>query len=524
MFWIHQEYLDYYLLKDGESKGLYQNIPDMGPGGSYGNPQSNPHLTKEEIARRKEMMWNRSKFRAMALASEFWGTVLDKRGELLLPNATYTVVGDRVIRLPKASRYPTLRWPGIGFSAIPHLLRFDGRALIQGIKSLWYFMNSLFCLHADNLNWIVNPPTEIDVSALVDQTDVDNYPGKQYLTRGTVSGQQAFRTGERRSQTGDILANMNFADQRFQEGVMLNYAAMGLPGYRAEVTARESAQNLDQSMTVVGLMGKNLEDGALWAIQAGAETVAINITYNELAALMGEEVAAGYADPSSPTGLRLPELNTGTFKVSGISALMRDMEIIRGIRDVMLPMFKGEFGNLFAPYLKPYQLIRSVEKRLNLRDEGIVVDENTAIEIDKAQQGQQEAAIQDQQAAGAAEVALVEVKALSEEAKAEMALAKAQEHEAKAALALAKAEAEGRPEPETGGTGVEDEFKSDLTLAQAELTQRQAETEAVKAELVLAQATLALAQAKAVLRPPPPPAPVASATKAGSAKPKAEKK
>ena len=518
MYWIHQEYLDYYLLKDGEKNGVYQNIPDMGPGGQYGSPQSDVNLTKEEMARRKEMMWNRSKFRAMALTSEFWGTVLDKRGQLLLPNATYTVTGDRVIRSPKASPYPTMRWPGIGFSAMPHLLRFDGRALIQGIKSLWYFMNSLFCLHADNLNWIVNPPTELDISALVDQTDVDNYPGKQILTRGTVSGQQAFRVGDRRGQTGDILANMNFADQRFQEGTMLNYSAMGLPGYRAEVTKGEAAQNLDQSMTVVGLMGKNLEDGALWAIQAGAETVAINITYEELAQIM-PKAADRYMDPESPTGLLLPQLNSGTFKVAGISALMRDMEIVRSIQGVILPMAESD---LFRPYLKPYQILRAVVKRLNLQDEQVEVEPADAQRIDQNQQIQQEAAIQAQQQAAAAEAALMEVKAQGELAKAEMNLGKAKEHEGKAALALAKAEAEGRPELETGGPGVEDEFKPDLTLAQAELTQRQAETEAAKVELVLAQTTLALAQAKAALRPPP--APAAPATKAVSAKPKAEKK
>jgi hypothetical protein len=309
-------------------------------------------------------------------------------------------------------------------------------------------MSSLFCLHADNLNWIVNPPTEIDISALVDQEDVDNCPGKQYLTRGTISGQQAYRVAERRSQTGDILANMNFADQRFQEGVMFNYSAMGLPGYRAEVTARESAQNLDQSMTVVGLMGKNLEDGALSAIEAGAETVAINITYQELLMLMGPEVANRYADPYSPTGLRLPKLNSGTFKVSGISALMRDMEIIQGIRDVMLPMFEGKYGNIFAPYLKPYQLIRSVEKRLNLRDEGLVVDDNTAKAIDKEQQAQQEAAIRIQKAAQQAEATLIEMKGLGEQAKAIMNQAKAEEHRGKADLAHAKAVDTLRPEPE----------------------------------------------------------------------------
>jgi len=502
MYWIHQEYIDYYVLKDGEKNGLYQNIPLMGPGSKWGDPTVNPDLTPEEINRRKDMVWHRPGFRSMCLTSEFWGTVLDKRGELLLPKSTYTWVGDRVIREPKTSPYPTLRWPGTGFSPLPHLLRFDGRGLIQGIKSLWYFMNSLFCLHADNLNWIVNPPTEIDISALVDQTDVDNYPGKQYLTRGTASGNQAFRVGERRSQTGDILANMNFADQRFDGGTGMTPTMQGLPGHRAEVTARESAQNLDQSMLLVGLMGRNLEDGALHAIQAGYETVAINITYEELARLMGEDVARRYAAPTL-TGLLLPQLNSGAYRVSGIQALMRDQEIVRSIRDVILPMAESD---LFRPYFKLYQLIRAVEKRLNLRDEGIVVDEGTANRVDQNQQTQQEALIQSQQRLAEQEAALMEVKAQAEQAKAEMNLAKAQEHEGKAALALAKAESEGRPEPGTDREGAEDEFKPDLTLAQAELTQRQADTEAAKFELVMAQTQLALAQAKAALRPPPAPA------------------
>ncbi|MBI4961032.1 MAG: hypothetical protein HY915_16300, partial [Desulfovibrio sp.] len=154
-----------------------------------------------------------------------------------------------------------------------------------------------------------------------------------------------------------------------------------------------------------------------------------------------------YVDPDSPTRLRLPQLNSGAFKVSGISALMRDMEIIQGIRNVMLPMFEGKFGNIFSPYLKPYQLIRSVEKRLNLRDEGLVVDENTAKKVDEAQQVQQEAAIRMQQAAEAAEATLLEVKAIAEEAKAEMNLAKAEEHRGKGILAVAKAEEALRPEP-----------------------------------------------------------------------------
>ncbi len=391
MYWIHQEYLDYWLLKKGMKDGRFENVPDITPGTPGSDARFDTHMTKQALAERKGHIIHRSKYRTLILTSEFWGSVLDRRGELLLPNASYTVAAGRVIKVPKASPYPSLRWPGMGFSPLPHLLRFDGRGLLQGIKSLWYFMCSLLCLHNDNLNWVVNPPTEIDISSLVDPEDIDDYPGKKYLSRGTVSGQQSIRPVDRKSITNEILANENFAQQRFEEGTFITSLVRGLPGYRAEVTARESAQSLEQNMTVFGLIGKNLEHGALDAVVAGAETVAINITSDELTKIMGPEWAERFADPTSPTGLKLPILTTGNFSVSGISALMRDMEIIRNIREVILPLFEGQ--SIFLPYLKPYKLLKSLEKRMGLQDEGIMVDQVMADAIDGAQQRQQEASI-----------------------------------------------------------------------------------------------------------------------------------
>ncbi|MBW1992771.1 MAG: hypothetical protein JRI59_11875 [Deltaproteobacteria bacterium] len=399
LYWIHQEWLDYYDLKEQEKAGRLQNIGDFSPG-SRGRAEDERNLSREAIAERKGHVWHKSRFRTLILTSEFWGSVLSPRGELLLPRATYMVAGERVIRPPRAVKYPTLRWPGVGFSPLPHLLRFDGRSLLQGIKSLWEFMCSLMCLHNDNLNWKVNPPTEIDLSVLVDPEDIDDYPGKQWLTRGTLQGMQAVRTIERRTDTGEIMAYLNFANQAYDEATLPS-VVRGLPGYRAEVTAREAAQALDQALTVFGQIGKNLERGALAAIVAGAETIAINITFEELALFMGEEYALRYRDPASPTGVRLPMLSSGAFNVSGISALMQDWEIIRNIRDLILPLCNP--NSVFLPYIKPYNLLRSLEGRLNLRDEGIVVSPEEAQRIDQAQQTQQEEAIEAQRAIQQAE-------------------------------------------------------------------------------------------------------------------------
>ena len=206
-----------------------------------------------------------------------------------------------MIKTPEVNPYPTLRWPGTAFSVLPHPLRFDGRGLLQGIKTLWEFMCSLLLLHADYLNWMVNPPIEIDVSALVDRDDLDWYPGKQCLTYGTLSGQQAYREIHTRSTTTDVLANLNFCKMSYEDGVLVPSVVRGLPGYRAEVTARESAQNLDQSMTVFGLMGFNIEQGALEAILAGAETLAVYMPYKDLELFVGPEEAM-LRRPGEPDG------------------------------------------------------------------------------------------------------------------------------------------------------------------------------------------------------------------------------
>jgi hypothetical protein len=393
MYWVHQEYLDYWFLREAQKKNQYQNVQALTPESATGaDPKNDPHLTQQSINERKDQMWHRSRYRNMCLTSEFWGQVLKPNGDLLHPNLTYTVAAGRVVRSPKVPPYDTLRWPGISFSPIPHLLRYDGRGLIHGVKSLWYFMCSLMCLHNDNLNWVVNPMSELDVTALVDQTDIDKYPGKQYLTRGTVSGNQAFRTVDQRLITNEILANLNFSDMRFQEGTFVTNLLQGLPGQRTNITARESAQSLDQAMTIFSLIGKNLEDGALNAILAGAETIKANITYQELSDLMGEDVADQYRVDTkvSPTGLKLPNPCEGAYHVSGISQLMQDWEIIQNIRDLILPLFKDE---QFIPYLKPYKLLQSLEIRLNLKDEGIIVDEDKATAIDTKQQEGQEHAL-----------------------------------------------------------------------------------------------------------------------------------
>lgn len=374
IYWIHQEYLDWYVLKEGEKSGRYF---DVGRCTETASNDSDPFLTKEAISARKEMIWERSAYRKMILTYEFWGTVLDSKGNLLLPTASYTVAGGRVIKLPKAPTAKTMRWPGQSFSPLPDLLRFGGRGLLEGVISVWEAMCNIQCLHQDYLLWIVNPMTEITAENLVDPMDTKTWPGKEFLVRESANGQQNVRTVQRRFITNEILANLQYLDQNYQGGSFVPAAVQGLPGYRKDITYRESAQNLDQALGVYSLMGENIEAGAIDALAAGCELIQLYAGYDFYKQIFTETELQTYGiqpDPESPNGVSGVPIFDGTFHVSGIQTLMRDAEALTNLQRLILPLL----GNpRFAARLDPYAILLAIETRTNLKDEKIIVDEET---------------------------------------------------------------------------------------------------------------------------------------------------
>jgi hypothetical protein len=380
LYWIHQEWLDWHVLQAGERSGKYQNVGRVREG-EIAQPD-NPWMSQESIAARKKMIWERSTFRPMVLTSEFYGTVLSPRGEMLLPNARYTVAAGRVIQLPKATPYRTLRWPGIAFSPMPDLLKFNGRGLLEGILTLWETMCNLMCLHMDNLQWVVNPMTEICSDNLVDPADTETWPGKNYLVRETMNGQPVVREVLRRGKTNEVLANKQSLDQDFQRGTFVTDAVQGLPGYRKDIPWRESEMNLSQSLGVYSLMGESIEDGAIGAIGAAAEFIYNYASYRDYQEMFTPEELQELGiepDPESKNGVRGVPPVDGSFHVSGIQALMKENEALANIKGVVIPLA----GNArFARYIKPYKILKSIEVRTNLTDEDLFVPEEEAARID----------------------------------------------------------------------------------------------------------------------------------------------
>ena len=382
LFWVHSEWLDYFVLSEGEKKGKYFDVKRVKDTGDQTPNPDDPFMTKEAIARRKNQIYEISSFRKLILTDEFYGMVLSPSGELLLESATYTVAGGRVIQYPRRPAYPRLRWPGIAFSPLPDILKFGGRGLLDGVLTLWEAMNNILCLHQDYLQWIVNPSEEIAADALLDPNDVEDWPGKKTLVRETVNGQQVVRVRERRSRTSDVLTNLQYYDQNFQQGSFVTSTIQGLPGWRKNVTFREQAQNLDQSMAVYSLMGESIEQGATAAILAGWEVTKSMAGYRDYLSIFTQEELKDFgvfADPSAENGVSgVPEFD-GIFHVSGIQALLKENETLRNIVEVMLPLSRDPE---YAPYINKFRILKSIERRINLDDEKVVATEDEAKLVD----------------------------------------------------------------------------------------------------------------------------------------------
>ena len=162
LYWIHEEWQDVWWLREQERRGIYRNTSSLKALADHQeqNPH-NVHMDRQRTADLRSQIWTRNQFRKSLLTREYWGTVLDSRGNLLHPSLSLTSSANRVIAMPRPAPYLSLRWPGTSFSPLPNFLRYDGRSLLQSVRSLWYYMCNLSALHIDYLNWQVNPMREI---------------------------------------------------------------------------------------------------------------------------------------------------------------------------------------------------------------------------------------------------------------------------------------------------------------------------------------------------------------------------
>jgi hypothetical protein len=126
---------------------------------------------------------------------------------------------------------------------------------------------------------------------------------------------------------------------------------------------------------------------------AGAELIKEHATMADYREVFSDEQLAEFgieADPGADNGVAgVPDID-GSFHVSGIQALMRNNECLGNLKEIFVPLVSKQTP--FSPYLKPYNILKSVVIRTNLTDENIMVTDEEAALIAKNIAAAQEAA------------------------------------------------------------------------------------------------------------------------------------
>jgi len=363
-YWIHTEFIDLWMLKKKEEDGYYINTDKLAA----------ETETNFEYFEKKKLLWKRGKFRKSVAVRELYGVVLSPQGELLLPNATYSWAGKTIIKEPIEVPYKKMRWPGVSFSPLPSIVRFGGEGLIRGILPIWRTMMNLWNLYLDNMNWVVNGISEIDIAMLKDPTDTGLFPGK-IVTTWNTNGQSAFKEYRKDAKTNDVLAARDAMDRMKQNGSFVNDFIQGLPGSRSDITLGEVELKTQQSLGVFDSIAKDCEFGATNMLWAAYEMIMLNWTMSDTLTptrlFPDDPYAAAFEQMSIDERRQNLQMNSN-IKVTSISSTLRRGEFLSRLFKFMDLV---KMDPAYKLYRKPYNELKAATDALSLGNAGLIVTE-----------------------------------------------------------------------------------------------------------------------------------------------------
>jgi len=380
-YWIHEEWIDKWKLEEEGKKGYYINIDEVKEGGTETGLESN----KEEIERRKKMFWTRSSFRKSVLVREFNGVVLDKKGKLLLPNAKYTVAAETLIRKPSVIPFVNIRWPGSSFSPLPHILRYDGRGLIEGVFEIWKMLNKMLSLTMDDFSWVVNRMREIVPELLLDPTDLEIYPGKDLYRSTDQLDQPVVRDLLVNSNIDKILAVAQYMAQQIDNGDFVSEFVSGLPGSRSQITKGEVEIKTEQNLGIFDSIGTEVESGAVNAGYAMYETMILNWNKESRPSpvrVLGENPFTLFLEGASLDEKKEFLKENCDIRIVGISAQLQREEKVK----LLMALKQYAESPLFNPFFKPKELLDETVGALGMYRAPFIKTEQ---ELMQTQTGQQ---------------------------------------------------------------------------------------------------------------------------------------
>src|SRR5574343_210530 len=389
LFCIHQDWVDYHVLLDGEKKGYYQNVSsalhDKGDEGS---------LDRNKERRKRGLVDRSHRFRPQVFVREFWGGVLDHNGEMVMPKVRFTVANRTVIARPKPVKFPRIKWPIHQFAAIPHMRNFHGYSLIEGMLKMWKFRNNLLSMTADKLSFVLNGAYEVDESKLMNPADKELYPGCTKAIRLGQKGAYSLIPSDG-SFLPVIESMMAVTGNLFQNGVFVTELLKGETGQRKDITKGEVQIKTQQAMGVFEGIGRDVEYGAEQCIEMLQDVLTTYWDPSDTPsyyAVLGRKHAQilGMIASLSPEQRTEAIAQETDVEIRGVSIMFQKAELV----DRLINMVKLTDSPRFAPYAKNDVLIRKMAGALDAGD-AIRSEE----EMDAMQQQQQAMQAAQQQAA-----------------------------------------------------------------------------------------------------------------------------
>jgi len=349
---IHEEWLDKWKVDKLGKEGYFENVNSVKEGGDPAGLEGN----KEEQERRKKMWWQRTTFRKAVLVRIFSGVVLDRKGDLLLPNAKFTIACDTLVRKPEAIPFVNIRWPLISFAPIPHILRYDGRGLIEGVFDLWRMLNRMLSLTMDDFSWVVNRMREIVPELLLDPTDLEMYPGKDIYRLADQIQYPVVKDVLNTTSIDKILVAAKYAAGLIEEGDFVNAMVAGLPGYREQITKGEVEIKTEQSMGIFDSIGTEIEHGAIDVAYAIFETMVLNWNAQSVptpSRVLGMNEFSSFLERASLEDKKAFLKEQADIKITGISAQFQKAEKVK----LLMALKQYAESPLFTQFFKPKELL-----------------------------------------------------------------------------------------------------------------------------------------------------------------------
>lgn len=361
LYCIHQDWIDYHVLLEGEKAGNYVNVRnclhDKGDEGS----------TDRRQERKKRGLVDYShKFRPQVFVREFWGGVLDHNGELVYPSVRFTVANRTVISRPVETNFPRIRWPIHQFAALPHMRNFHGYSLIEGMLKMWKFRNNMLSMTADRLSFILNSGYEVDEGKLVNPADKELYPGcmkaKKFNAQG--SAYTPIKTDNEFIQVVEQL--MGLTGNLFQNGVFVTELLKGEVGNRRDITKGEVEIKTQQAMGVFEGIGRDVEYGAEQYIEMVQDVLTTywdpldTPSYLQVLGAKHQRIIDQIAMYSPEQRVQFVKMDTD-IEVRGVSILFQKAEMV----DHLINMVKITDSPRFANFSKDDVLIRKLADALD---------------------------------------------------------------------------------------------------------------------------------------------------------------